>query len=213
MKLLRYFGGILAACLLFMLPSCTHADVPADTRMPAGIASETIFETILDPAPETAPEIVPPIEYDTTTPVRYTYIYNVDWKTEITSYLELCIGPAEEDSVPSIPRAYETSIYLSSPVIHAKVNQLIHIPFMVLSENPEFYATDFDVTWRIAEPELLAIVKVDEKRFMGGSVGDMPESGFEVYSLSPGVAHLYITITNPENGLYMTRQQVIVIEE
>ncbi len=198
MKHIKLLAGILTACLLLTVVSCSPSDAPADTQ--------TETETVAATAPQ--------IEFDTTTPIRYIYTYGSDWKTEKARYEELCIGAAEEHSDPSIGSFYSTSMYLSAPLIYAKVHQAIHIPFMVMSEDVGFHEANFDVTWRIAEPDRLAILKVDEKRFMGGCRGlYLPESGFEVCSLSTGVAHLYITVTNPENGMYMTMQQIIVIEE
>ncbi len=205
---------LLTICILFLFSSCHVPLVPntpdapltEDTEVPTTLIQETEAET--DP------------------PVRYAYICN----SEVANiYQDLCIGPSVENSEPSIWTEFDLSLDLASHVIYATPNQTFSVPTVVMCESNEVNyggadIPDFDITWRIAEPELLEVVSVHPVGVLGrqgGAVYEIPTfelprgqtPGFAVRTLAPGTVHLYITVTHRDTGIYQTMQQIIVIEE
>ncbi len=201
-----------------------HSSLERDTREAAccflnGTPTEEFeTETAIDPEIETAA--------NRSSEVTYGSIFTEAYHNEGEDvYRALCDGPEITYSKINILDAYELYLTLSSPVIYAKVEQAFSVPTYVVSESSQEYRPSaYDITYRIAEPELLDVLSVHRGGIMGRQSGDIwgiPTNGliegqipgFAVRSLSPGIAHLYIRVTHRESGEYMTMQQVIVIEE
>ncbi len=206
--------ALLTVCFLLMLSSCRVPLVPNTPDAP--MTEDT----------EAPPTVIQETEAETDPPVRYAYIYNLEGAT---IYQDLCIGPSIENSEPSIWTEFDLSLNLASPIIYATPNQTFSVTTSVMCESDEVNyggadIPDFDITWRIAEPELLEVVSVHPVGVLGRQSGDVHEiptfelpkeqtPGFAVRTLAPGTVHLYITVTHRETGIYQTMQQIIVIEE
>ncbi len=211
MKKIRIVGLMCMLCFLRVMFACADA---------AGTVNPT----------DTLPQTEVPTEEETLTPIRYVYSFGEEYRIGgIKTYQELCIGASTENSDPPMWKAYDLSLQLGSPVIYAIPNLVFSVPSAVYCQSSQMYyggakIEDFDITWRIAEPELLEVVSVHPLGFLGRQGGtvqeiptfELPEGqmpGFAVRTLAPGTAHLYITVTHRETGVYQTMQQIIVIEE
>ncbi len=215
MKRIHCITAIFIAGLLLVLSSCASPDSgrdPVGVQTEAGTVAEV--ETKADLSTETTEETQASSETQPSAPVTYGFFYGPNQEEVKQTYQSLCIGPDEESSDPSLGGTYEVSMCLSSPVIYAQTNQTFAIPLLTSSENYEFYQTEFEVTWRIAEEELLEVVSVNPQGFVAGTRQLYATgSDFFVRSIAPGTVHLYITVADAESGVYQTMQQIIVIEE
>ncbi len=226
---MKALSAILATLMLTAsFAACADSPISSGGESLAETRPETIPETRPDTEPEsdillvTETQAITETEPETTPPVVYMYQVEIEKLSEWErAYDDLCIGPPYEESV-CIEEKYLFSSELRSPLIRAQSNQSFPLPIATYNEGMRI--ADLDITYRVAEPELLEVLSVHHYGVLAYQSGQvefiptygLPEGnlpGFAVRTLAPGVAHLYITVTNRVTGDYFTMQQVIVIEE